>query len=223
MHCVPKDVIPENFVELLGPCTEPSQVCAPDNFIEANAQLIPKTCTSVGEAEGRCLAQEIPQVAQMARFLPVDNCEPNERCVPCYDPLTGDLLPSCKIACDPGPTKPALVFSKCANDLGRCVPRSAVPTNLQKQLKVSDCKQDLELCAPVRVIDRNAKPQMCQVKYVGIPRPKPAVCIEDVLTIGLTLSQSDCPPNFKCTPCFNPLENLAPTNLPGCPATLPPD
>lgn len=218
MHCLPKDVVPDEFVDLVGPCSDPSSLCVPDKFIAANGQLIPKTCTSIGASEGRCLHQEIPQVAQLARFLPADTCEAEERCVPCYDPLTGDKLPSCTVACDTGPTQPALVFTKCEKDLGRCVPKAAVPADMQKNLKTSDCKKDEELCAPVRVMDRNAKPQMCELKYAGIPRPgKPAVCIEDVLTIGVTLNQSDCPENFKCTPCYNPLEGGAATNLPGCP------
>jgi len=223
MHCLPKAVVPEAFASLLTPCKDvPDALCAPDKSIEANGQFIPKSCNSINNAEGRCLHQEIPQVAAQAKFLPVDSCDSYERCIPCFDPLTGDALPSCSVSCDSGPKKPAMIFAKCADDKGRCVPKAAVPPAQAKNLKDTDCKKGEEVCAPVIAIDRNAKPQTCELKILGLKRPgKPAVCIEDVLTIGIALSQSDCKEGFKCTPCLNPLENDAPTGLPGCPEQPP--
>jgi hypothetical protein len=224
MHCLPKSVVPEAFASLLTECKDaPDALCAPDKSIEANGQYIPKTCASIGGSEGRCLHQAIPQVAAQAKFLPSEGCDSYERCIPCFDPLSGAKLPSCSVSCDPGPTKPPYVFAKCAGDKGRCVPKTAVPPEQAKNLRDTDCKKGEEVCAPVIAIDRNAKPQMCELKMLGIPRAgKPAVCVEDVLTIGLVLSQSNCPEGFKCTPCNNPLENDAPTGLPGCPAGKPP-
>ncbi len=217
MHCLPKAVVPPELADLLAPCFDGNSVCAPDKSIEANGQYVPKTCVSLGGAEGRCLHKDIPQVAAQAKFLPVADCDPFERCIPCFDPLTGAPLPSCSVACDPGPTKPAMVFSRCMGGRGRCVPKSAVPEDMQKNLKDTDCKKGEELCAPVIAIDREAKPQSCQLEILRIKRPGPAVCVEDVLKIGFVLSQSDCPEGFKCTPCNNPLEDDAPTGLPGCP------
>lgn len=221
MHCLPKAIVPEAFAAQLTPCADPNFLCAPDKSIEANGQFIPKTCASVGGAEGRCLHEKIPQVTAQAKFLPSTGCESYERCVPCFDPLSGAKLPTCAISCDPGPTKPPFIFTKCQDDRGRCVPKTAVPAAMQKNLKATDCKEGEELCAPTIAIDRDAKPQKCLLKYIGISRPaSPAVCVEDVLTIGTLLSQSDCPEKFKCTPCINPV-NDEPTGLPGCPATAP--
>lgn len=217
MHCLPKAVVPAAFASMLAPCKEPDMLCAPDRSIEANGQFIPKTCASVGGAEGRCLHQEIPQVAEQAKFLPRDACEAYERCIPCFDPLTGEELPSCRIACDPGPTKPKMVFGPCAEGKGRCVPKSAVSADQAKQLKDTDCKKDEELCAPVSAIARDAKVDTCELKMLGIKRPGDAVCVEDVLKIGFALSQSNCKDGFKCTPCNNPLDGGTPTGLRGCP------
>lgn len=217
MHCLPKAVVPAAFSALLGACPDPNLLCAPDKSIEANGQYIPKKCSSVGGAEGRCLHKDIPQVAGQAKLLPVDNCDAYERCAPCFDPLNGEALPSCKVACDPGPTTEAVVFKPCAEGLGRCAPVSAVPEDMQGNLSEKDCEKGKELCVPKTAVDRNAQPKQCDLKLVKLPSSKPGVCVEDVLSIGIALSQSDCQEGFKCTPCNNPLKNNAPTGLPGCP------
>lgn len=216
MHCMPKSVVPADFASQLGPCKDASFLCAPDKALEANGQFIPKTCVSVGGAEGRCMHAEIPQVAAQAKLLPVEGCDTYERCIPCYDPFSGDELPSCRIACDPGPTKPKLVFEKCVEGRGRCVPKSAVPEDMQGNLRAKDCKDPEALCAPAIVLDRNAKPRRCAFKLVGFPSDRDAVCVEDVLSLGFVLSKSDCSEGFKCTPCENPLDGKK-TGLPGCP------
>ncbi|MFO0678866.1 MAG: hypothetical protein U0169_20225 [Polyangiaceae bacterium] len=218
MHCLPTGVVPAAFAPMLAKCEGQDALCAPDVSIAANGQFIPKTCTSAGGAEGRCLHKDIPQVAPQAKLLPQDTCAAYERCAPCFDPLSGDQLPTCKVSCDPGPQKPKVVFSKCAGDKGRCVSKANVPESMQSNLKEDTCKAGAELCAPVIAIDRNAKPKTCTLKILGfVQTGKPAVCVEDVLTIGGTLDKSDCDEGFKCTPCQNPLKNNEPTGLPGCP------
>ncbi|MEZ4262098.1 MAG: hypothetical protein R3B36_23665 [Polyangiaceae bacterium] len=215
MHCVPKQIVPAAFAAQLGKCPAEGMLCAPDKAVEANGQYVAKTCASVGDAEGRCMHAGIPEVAGQAKLLPVDACDAEERCVPCFDPFSGAELPTCRVACDPGPTKPAVVFPKCAEGRGRCVPKSAVPPDMSGNLRTRDCEDDA-LCAPSIALDRTAKPQTCAFKLVGIPMGKPAVCVEDVLSLGFALSKSDCQEGFKCTPCENPL-NGTPTGLPGCP------
>ena len=215
MHCLPKAIVPKDFSSMLTPCPDGESLCAPDKTIEANGQFIPKTCASVGGAEGRCLNSAIPQVSAQGKFLPSEGCDTGEKCVPCFDPITGEKLPSCTISCDPGPTKPAMVFARCANNRGRCVPKSAVPNGMDKNLKQLDCQGDT-LCAPNLAIEKNPRPQMCEFKLLGFSTSGPAVCVEDVLKMGFIMSQSNCADGFKCAPCTNPL-NKTPTGLPGCP------
>jgi hypothetical protein len=215
MHCLPGAIVPKDFSAMLAPCPDGQSFCAPDKSIEANGQFIPKTCSSVGGAEGRCLNASIPQVTAQGKFLPSEGCDTGEKCVPCYDPISGEKLPTCNISCDPGPTKPAVIFGKCADGRGRCVPKSAVPAGMDKNLKQFECKGE-ELCAPNLAIEKNPKPQMCEFKLLGFATSNAAVCVEDVLKMGFILSQSNCTDGFKCAPCVNPL-NKTPTGLPGCP------
>src|SRR6185312_12839882 len=126
-------------------------LCAPDVFIVAAGNYVPKTCDSIGGAEGRCLNLAIPQVDAQKTLIPQANCETYEKCAPCTNPLDGKETGACKIACDPGPKKPPTAFKACCQDRGRCVPTNAVPASLQKNLGTDKgtCVEGTELCAPL--------------------------------------------------------------------------
>jgi hypothetical protein len=214
-HCVNAALVPPAEQSQLAPCT--GGFCAPDSFIASGGQFIPKTCTSLAGAEGRCLSVCITQVAQQSSFLPRNTCDASERCVPCYSPLDGMATGSCNLSCDPGPTKPPVMFRNCCSNQARCVPQSAIPMALRDNLERKDCASG-NLCVPSENLDPSFQPQQCQAEgpligtYTG-------VCLSECLNFGLQglfLDTGNCPGQKKCVPCRNPLDNT-PTGAPGCP------
>src|SRR5262249_34564586 len=140
-------------------------LCAPDVFIAAGGNYIPKTCTSLDGAEGRCLHVAIPQVAAQASMLTQDVCESYEKCVPCYSPIDGTPTRSRTPPGDPGPTKPAVEFANCCKENntteGRCVPSTVIPSTEQTNLQQKECTQSTDLCVPSEMLAPNFKPMAC--------------------------------------------------------------
>jgi len=115
-YCVPASLIPpeelKNFDALgcrASPCSEPGTVCVPKKVIDAGTSYSPKRCTNKLTAflafflqvfrdpiaallalkdysEGRCISRCLPAVRPKADLLGHDGCDPEEACVPCYDP-----------------------------------------------------------------------------------------------------------------------------------------
>jgi hypothetical protein len=115
-YCVPADLVPAsdraNFDGLgcrATPCSEGGAICVPRKIIDAGPSFSPRRCTNSLTAflafflqvfknpiaallalhdysEGRCLSRCLPQVRPKADLLGHDGCDPEEACVPCYDP-----------------------------------------------------------------------------------------------------------------------------------------
>lgn len=224
-HCVSATLVPPAMASQLAACTAPnSGLCAPDNFIQAAGNFVPRTCASLDAAEGRCLNVVIPQVkAEMAQ-LTQDICTADEKCVPCFSPLDGKPTGACKLSCDPGPTKPAVVFASCCKmnnaDYGRCVPKTIIPMSLQSNLGKDSCANtQTDLCVPSENLDPSFKPPACTGQGL-IGGPYTGVCLSKCLKFGfiqsLGISQGSCDDLHDCAPCTNPLTGR-PTGAPGCP------
>jgi hypothetical protein len=129
-HCVPSDTIPEGFSNVVATCD--GGKCVPDSVIMSLANagaFTPKKCVSVLGAEGRCISTCIPEVGQNMALLPVDICEPDERCSPCINPLNQEDTGICNgdISCgasdtaapkpspDPDPEPDPEPVDSCAN------------------------------------------------------------------------------------------------------------
>jgi len=228
-HCLSTALVPASEASQLAAC--PTGLCVPDSFIESGGEFIPKTCSSLLGAEGRCLDEMIPQVASQLSELPVDVCQSFERCVPCYDPTTGKSTGACKLSCDPGPKKGPVTFQACCSekgtDQGECLPTSIIPTSEQTNLDKDVCTQTsgATLCVPKEMTVSTFKPPTCTAEgllgflsgtsYTG-------VCLSNCLNFGfgsgLDLAQGNCDSLHTCAPCVNPLTN-APSGAPGCPNT----
>jgi hypothetical protein len=218
-HCLPEAIIAATFndpsqIQQLAKCDAASR-CVPDFFIENKGLFIPKSCDSVAGAEGRCLSECLPQVAEKKGFLPQSSCAANERCVPCFDPQTQLDTGACRLSCDPGPRKPPTTLPKCCKGIGTCVPASAVPEDKKKQLGVDACPKDQGmLCAPdVFVNDLNYKPEPCTTTALTLifgEEYAAGVCLPECLPEvskgigGILLGKDGCPDHFKCAPCVKP-------------------
>jgi hypothetical protein len=226
-HCLSTSLVPAAEAAQLATCA--TGLCVPDSFIESGGEFIPKTCTSLLGAEGRCLDEMIPQVAAELTEIPVDVCQSFERCVPCYDPTTGKSTGACNLSCDPGPTKPPVQVQTCCSengtDVGECLPTTSIPTAEQSNLSQDKCTAAATLCVPKEMTSPTFKPMACTAEgllgflsgtsYTGVCLSK---CLNFGFGSGLEIAQGNCDSVHDCAPCTNPLTN-APTGAPGCPNT----
>ena len=196
----------------------------PDVFIEAGGNFIPPTCASLDGAEGRCLNDAIPQVAAEASQLTQSTCAVFEKCVPCFSPIDGTKTGACNLSCDPGPTKPIVLFPSCCSengkDEGRCVPTPIIPTAEQSQPRLGQLHVE---DGPLRA-ERDAEHRRVQAADLHAPRASSSgnytgVCLSKCLSFGIqgiALAQGTCDDIHTCAPCTNPLSGK-PTGAPGCP------
>jgi hypothetical protein len=227
-HCLSASLVPAAEASQLATC--PTGLCVPDSFIESGGQFIPATCTSLLGAEGRCLDEMIPQVASQLSELPQATCETYERCVPCYDPISGKTTGACSLSCDPGPKDPAVKAQACCNengtDQGVCLPTTSVPTSEQADLSADVCTQTptATVCVPSEMAAPGFKPTTCTATsfltllsggYSGVCLSK---CLNFGFGSGLAIAQGTCDSDHDCAPCINPVTQ-APTGAPGCPST----
>jgi len=220
-HCLQGALVPAALQSQLATCS--GGFCVPDVFIESGGNFIPPTCASLDGAEGRCLNTAIPQVTAEESQLTQSTCAVFERCVPCFSPIDGTKTGACSLSCDPGPTKPIVLFASCCDengtDEGRCVPTEIIPSSEQSNLSQDSCAKDAGLCVPSEMLSLSTyKPATCSATgflvgaYTG-------VCLSDCLSFGIegiALAQGDCESEHTCAPCKNPLTGQ-PTGAPGCP------
>jgi hypothetical protein len=224
-RCVPTSLVPPASAALLKAC--PTGLCAPEKSIAAGGQYLPKTCSSVGGAEGRCTNVNIPAIEAQKAMLTKDVCDASELCAPCFSPLDGKETGACKtVTCD-APKQAAKVFKGCCTSQGtaraKCVPKTVIPQAEQGNLDDDDgtCTKDVDLCVPNEMLQPNFKGPACSGSTL-LTGSYTGVCLSDCLHFGfiqsLGISRGSCQDHFKCAPCVNPL-NGQPTNAPGCPGT----
>ena len=219
-HCLPARLTPADMTSKLATCSgapgggaAEKGWCVPDKLIATGGRFIPKTCSSVGGAEGRCLGTALPEVSSQS-FLPQATCDANEKCVPCTSPVDGKDTGACKTSCDPGPSKPAVKFSDCCGLRGKCVPRDSIPANMSSNLQPQECGN--ALCVPTENVTPGFKPPACRATrflfddYTG-------VCLSNCLDFGFgsdfALDKGNCSAGHTCVPCF---DDGKPTGAPGC-------
>lgn len=222
-RCVPKALtdqssgVDSDILAGLSLCDDGTSYCVPDIIVRTGGLWLPKTCTSFSNAEGRCYPLFGPVKVQ-EKNLPRDVCPESERCIPCFDPYTGERLPTCDTPCDPGPTKPPVVFAACLSGQGRCVPQTVVGDGIRESLSFRrDTCTGEEICAPQSLLDRKSPPTKCETTGGLAAKKGPGVCVENVFSTVIKVGggvagvkQSTCANGFVCMPCS--LDE----SLPGC-------
>lgn len=220
-RCVPAAVVPVASQPLLGAC--PTGLCAPEKSVAAGGQYLPKVCSAVASAEGRCVNVNIPAIAAQRAMLQPDVCDPDELCAPCFNPLDGTDTGACRsVTCD-APKEPARTFTACCSARAKCVPTALVPSARRSNLDDGDgaCQQGQELCVPNEMLDPAFRGPACQGStfFTG---SYSGVCLSDCLDFdffeSLGISRGSCPNGSVCAPCRNPLTGAS-TGAPGCPGT----
>jgi hypothetical protein len=218
-RCVPKGTIPEKERSRLAEC--PSGYCVPEKIIKSKGGAIPTACHGLAGAEGRCYSVVFPDIDKNKDHLPIDVCDKNERCVPCYDPVTGEETPVChQVACD-APKEKKVVFGDCCGKpgatRGRCVPKSTMSADEASHLAQKECADKTDVCVPNEQLKDGYVPPKCTAtaligKYDG-------VCFSDCIPrdffASIGTAKGSCGDGFFCAPCKNPLTGKS-TGAPGC-------
>jgi hypothetical protein len=194
-RCVPRVVLetqaPEMAAKLMA-CDDDS-LCIPDPLITSMGFYKPDSCRSVNDAEGRCLSECLPQAS----------CGEGNRCVPCFDPISGNETGACSLTCDPGPTEPAKPLTQCCHGLGLCVPSGLVPADQAARLGADSCGEGAGLCAPRVLMDAQSKLAQCTSLGGSEGRCLPS-CLPQVADQADRLPQDSCAEFEVCAPCFDP-------------------
>src|SRR5262249_11702016 len=159
---------------------------------------VPKTCTSVAGAEGRCLSTCLPSVSSEADLLPGDVCNTGEKCVPCFNPTASDPTAptgACSLACDKPVNPPVTltcpwtapnvidpsIFPACWPACGgaHCVPGSLVPAS--EQTLLAPCNGGKGFCAPDKIIAAGGEyvPKTC-TSVAGVEGRCISACLPSV-------------------------------------------
>jgi hypothetical protein len=153
-YCLAYEYIDDpELVALAAPCEDNSKACVPAVVIASGGFPTPVTCNGLGGAEGRCLPLTMPIVEENQDFYLQGTCLASERCVTCYDPVTGANTGACNIGCDPGPRQQTRLPG-CGNDQGRCVPTDRVAASIRPFLTALNCGAG-QSCVPVTVLQSN--------------------------------------------------------------------
>jgi hypothetical protein len=218
-HCLPYAYIDdEELASRVNACeNDPTYACVPDMVIQTAGRVTFRPCTTLGNAEGRCLPSSLPDIAEDLESLPQDVCAPDERCSPCYDPVTGEDLGACRMGCDTGPVLPVTTFASCAGGAGRCVEDASLDEDAEN-FEQRDCPAE-KRCVPYRIITD---------EYVNCVGTNPqddnymGTCLNtDLLIIDQSdrledqnFCQNRLGPGHRCVPCW---QGGNPTDAPGCP------
>jgi hypothetical protein len=178
-RCVPEAVIPEKERTRLAACD--TGLCVPEKILAAAGNYLPKTCASLAGAEGRCTSIVFPDLNAQKDVLPLDVCDKNERCAPCFDPTNGTETGACSsVSCD-APKKPKVVFKDCCiqkgKPRGKCIPTSSIPEADRDGLDVKECGSEDLRCAPIEQVNEETPPKCVgEMLFLG---DYEGVCISD--------------------------------------------
>ncbi len=205
-RCIPEALMPGDQQSHFGLDNCPSNlglVCVPDVFMEEG--FTPAPCRGPLHAEGRCVPECLPEVAEEKDYLYKDTCPDNHLCAPCYDPFSGDATGLCELGDDPGPTEPPVVFNVCCNGQGYCIPPDLVPEEDRQHLGSNTCPRNRQLlCVPEEFLEPDFALDSCRSTLGAEGRCAP-ICLPEVADQMNDLPQDSCPAYHRCAPCYDPL------------------
>ena len=216
-HCVPAALVPAAQAKELAGCAAADGgggYCTPDLFIAGAGKSVPKTCTAFAgtSAEGRCSSSCLPAIAAKKDSLVRAECDENELCAPCFDPVNGNGTGACSLSCD-APKQPAFTLPECCGGTARCVPNASVPKKNQGKVKMADCPAGAAeyRCVPDENLPATGVAQQtCKLLGVGN-----GTCLSRCASLPPSASaagQGTCPAEHYCVSC-----QAVPAGTPGCP------
>jgi hypothetical protein len=225
-RCVPDALVRTNDRAKLVPDSCPANnLCAPA-WLARDTRSAPDRCVvAATKAEGRCLAQCLPDIAKRADQLRQDGCGMGMLCAPCFDPTNGSTSGACALGGDPGPSAPPVTFDPCCGAAGLCVPQSLVDPSDSKKLGRDSCEEAEALCVPAPLAkDPKFVPKSCTVSKLNVEGRCLPACLPAVAAQSEGLLQDSCAAEELCTPCFSPIDgsNTGACNIGADPGPLKP-
>jgi hypothetical protein len=202
-RCVPPSSIPSGDRGRLAHDSCEEALCVPSAWL-ADPRPPPERCRALGDLEGRCLPDCLPDIVARAGQLVQDSCTAGSLCSPCYDPRTSESTGACETKGD-RPREPAKQFARCCEGTGRCVPAQSVPPADRGRLAASGCEGNAQLCAPSQWLDDpRPAPQSCRAAGDREGRCLSS-CLPDVAARAKQLTRATCGAQQLCVPCFDPI------------------
>jgi hypothetical protein len=214
-HCLPSQDVPASWQNPFGLTACAGGFCMPDPMIESGGNYVPPTCTAFTGtgAEGRCLSICLPAI-QAQGTLHQQSCGADERCAPCYDPLTGRDTGACHTATCDQPQNPPYRFPTCCpfngTDEGTCIPTEILSISASGLNQLS-CPDGL-LCVPSEYLPDASTGRACTGRIYGSLFW--GTCTSNCVNLGAyddLFPQGSCAGNHRCVPC-----SLAPVGSRGC-------
>lgn len=215
--CIPSGFIPQGLEARFDSeeCGSEALVCAP-NSVLFEPDPTPVSCRAPGDLEGRCLSTCLPSVAAQAEQLDQRGCDRDERCVPCFDPLTGADTDACRVEGD-APSEKIRTYQRCCGapgeELGTCVPLELLSSAQIDALPVDSCRQPGTRCVPSALLDGSRGPAGCDARSL-LGESSHGACMAECflpLTVRLLGSQASCEGGERCLAC-----SMLDGSLPAC-------
>jgi len=208
--CVGRDEAPTTQrAELAADSCPAPRVCSPAEYVRDAAFVSQRCHDPTTQAEGRCLLTCLPRVRAQVDRLGVDSCRDVERCVPCYDPVSGESTGACMLTpADTGPSEPKRVFESCCPassgpSFGLCIPHALVPEGAPTLPRLT-CPDADSVCAP-RVFAAQAGDAGASLPECSSPNTNRGACVPtcmiDASQRGLVM-QGNCAAETECVPCM---------------------
>lgn len=202
----------------LSPCGEAGR-CVPEEYLKTYGQHLPAACTSFAGIEGRCFSLVFADVGANKDVLLRDTCKESERCIPCFNPATGEPTGACStVSCDAPKTQTVPRLQDCCRKAGsmrgKCVPRKDIPQQFHERLDEHECSRS-DLCVPAENLNPNVTPMECTPSGSNGKGVCVSDCVEFRLLEAILLRRGSCPEAHSCVPCFHPRTG-EPTGAPGC-------
>jgi len=199
---------------------ETDGLCVPEEYIREYTQHKPTACSSFAGIEGRCFSTVFKDIQAQKEVLQRDACLELERCVPCFNPATGEATGACTtVSCDAPKTTTAPTLKDCCNKGGRthgkCLARTDVPSKFHPRLENHQCDNATELCVPSENLDPKTVPITCAAGLSGSRGVCVSDCIQFSFLEAIVLGRGVCPSQHTCVPCVDP-KTGQPTGAPGC-------
>jgi hypothetical protein len=226
-HCFAKDKVA--LAGQLTACADASQVCVPDEILEANGGKL-KSCTSIIGPGGCVTATLIPEIIkQGGSALKPDVCSATQLCVPCVDPTHGgapsgmcEPIGVHKNACSSGPAGgsadggAAAKAPPCCTTNGKsngvCLVETVVPEAQRSQAPQDTCATGNK-CVPAAFVAGAQVTCAAGILGAGVCMDK---CFNSMMSIagGIgILSSKGCGTTELCIPCGL----VSGQGVPGCP------
>jgi hypothetical protein len=205
--CVPSDFMPDELASQLDgeACGSEALVCAPNSLL-FEPDAMPVSCRAPGDLEGRCLSTCLPSVAAQADRLDQRGCDRDERCVPCFDPLTGADTEACRVSGD-APAEKARTYQSCCGApgeaLGTCVPLELLSSTQIDALPVESCREPGTRCVPSSLLDGSQGPEACDARDL-LGASSQGACMAQCflpLTARFLSTQASCAGGERCIAC----------------------